>query len=196
MAAFEQVTEDEFDDAIESSPSSQTFKEQYARFSPRRDDHCFIHRGPLTLRGHFAAPGLCTLIIGDLTVDGTVDLHNPEEFDDGGIFVVIGNVSCAAFDGHYGKCTFIDGNLIASEVIMNLYQDSSLVVTGDLKTKLFYGEDMWAEVGGVADFEYGNGYCLPIGYRNAAGQAIRAHRTNNVSIERVWTALRRATSRG
>jgi hypothetical protein len=176
MAAFEQVTEDEFDDAIESSPSSQTFKEQYARFSPHRDDHCFIHRGPLILQEHFAAPGFCTLIIGDLTVDGFVDLSNPERYNEGGLFVVIGNVSCTAFAGEFGKCTFIDGNLIASEVILNQYEDSSLVVTGDLKTKLFYGWDIWAEVGGVADFEYGDGYCLPIGYRNASAQSIHARR--------------------
>jgi hypothetical protein len=173
MAAFEQVTEDEFDDAIESSPSSRTFKEQYARLSPRRDDHCFIHRGPLTLRGHFAAPGFCTLIIGDLTVDGFVDLSNPERYDEGGLFIVIGNVSCTAFAGHFGKCTFIDGNLIASEVILSFHEDSSFVVTGDLKAKLFYGR---AKVGGVADFEYGDGYCLPIGYTNASAQSIHARR--------------------
>lgn len=174
MTDFEQVTPDEFDAAIASSPSSQTFKQQYARYQPDRDDHCFIHRGSLTRPGHFAAPGFCTLIIGDLNVDGFVDLDNPEGFDEGGVFIVIGNVSCAAFSGHYGKCTFIDGNLIASDVILNAYEDSSLMVAGDLKTKLFYGWDIWAEVGGAAHFEYGQGYCLPIGYRDASAQAIRA----------------------
>jgi hypothetical protein len=172
MAVFEQVTEDEFDAAVESSPSSEAFKEHYARFSPARDDHCFVHRGSLILQGHFAVPGYCTLIIGDLTVDGFIDLNNPEDFDEGGLFIVIGNVSCSAFSGHYGKCSFVDGNLIASDVIINAFEDSALVVTGDLKTKLFYGEDIWGEVGGAADFEYAHGYCLPIGYRDAAAQSI------------------------
>ncbi len=35
---------------------------------------------------------------------------------------------------------------------------------------------IWAEVGGVADFEYGEGYCLPIGWRDAARQSIEARR--------------------
>jgi hypothetical protein len=177
MSAFEQVTADEFDDAVERNLSSQKFKEQYARFAPFEpsgDDHCFVHRGSLTVSGNFTAPGFFTLIIGDLTVDRLVDLDNPEGFDEGGLFIVIGNVSCRVFSGHYGKCSFVDGNLVASELILNAYEDSSLLVTGDLRTKFFYGEDICAQVGGVAEMEYGEGYCLPIGYRNAAEQAIRA----------------------
>jgi hypothetical protein len=174
MSAFEQVTADEFDDAVERSPSSQKFKERYARFPSSGDDHCFVHRGSLTVSGNFTAPGFFTLIIGDLTVDRLVDLDNPEGFDEGGLFIVIGNVSCRVFSGHYGKCSLVDGNLVASELILNAYEDSSLVVTGDLRTKLFYGEDICAQVGGVAEMEYGEGYCLPIGYRDAAEQAILA----------------------
>jgi Leucine-rich repeat (LRR) protein len=199
---------DEFDDAVESSPSSRKFKEQYARFAPSRDDHYFVHRGPLTLSGSFTAPGFCTLIIGDLTVEGLVDLDNPEEFDEGGLFIVIGNVSCRAFSGHYGKCAFVDGNLVASELILNAYEDSSLVVTGDLRTKLFYGEDIWAEVGGVAEMEYGEGCCLPIGYQDAR-QMIRPQRNteshlvldpdvlndrNSLKLEEALTRLRRGKS--
>ena len=78
MPSFEQVTSDEFNTAVESSPSSKIFKRQYAEFPPCPDDHCFVHRWPLNLQGHFAAPGFYTLIIGDLTVDGFVDLNNPE----------------------------------------------------------------------------------------------------------------------
>jgi len=174
MANFEQLTEDEFNDVIAGSSSSEAFKRQYMRFSPVRDDHCYVHHGTLAISGHFKTPGYCTLVVGDLTVDGLIDLNNPEGFDEGGLFIVIGNVTCRAFSGHYGKCTFIDGNLNASELVLNAYGDSSLVVTGDLKTKLFHGKDIWAEVGGVADMEYANGYCLPIGYKDAAKQAIRA----------------------
>jgi len=103
-------------------------------------------------------------------------LNSPEGYDEGGLFIIVGNVRCTAFSGHCGKCTFVDGDLNASELILNAYEDSSLVVTGDLKTKLFYGKDIWAEVGGVADFEYGEGYCLPIGWRDAARQLIEARR--------------------
>jgi hypothetical protein len=182
MANFEQLTGDEFDDVIAGSSSSEAFKRLYIRFPHPGDDHCFVHRGPLTISGHFEAPGYCTLVVGDLTVDGLIDLNNPEGFDEGGLFIVIGNVTCRAFSGHYGKCTFIDGNLNASELVLNACEDSSLVITGDLKTKLFHGKDIWAEVGGVADMEYANGYCLPIGYKNAAKQAIRARRSTKSAL--------------
>jgi len=62
---------------------------------------------------------------------------------------------------------------VASDIIVNAFEDSSLIVTGSLKTKFFYGKDIWATVGGTADMEYGIGYCLPIGYTNAAAQAVR-----------------------
>lgn len=176
MANFEQLTADEFDDVIAGSASSEAFKSRYIRFPPAGEDHCFVHRGPLAGSGHFQAPGYCTLVVGDLTVDGLIDLNNPEGFDEGGLFIVIGNVTCRVFSGHYGKATLIDGNLNASELVLNACEDSSLLVTGDLKTKLFHGRDIWAEVGGVADMEYADGYCLPIGYENAAKQAIRARR--------------------
>ena len=76
--------------------------------------------------GHFRAPGYCTLIIGDLDVAGLVDLNNPDGFDEGGVFAVIGNVTCRGFANHFGKCTFIDGDLIASDIIINSYGNSQL----------------------------------------------------------------------
>jgi hypothetical protein len=170
--AFEQVSMDEFDKRIARSPSSKVFKKRIARFSSYCADHCFVHHGALLVPGHFTAPGLCTLVIGDLDVGGVVNLNNPDGFDEGGVFIVIGNVTCKGFANHYGKSSFVDGDLVASDVIVNAFEDSSLVVTGNLKTKFFYGRDIWAEVGGRADMKYGNGYCLPIGYKNAAEQAI------------------------
>jgi hypothetical protein len=85
---------------------------------------------------------------------------------------VLGDVICKSFFNEYGKCTFVDGKLEASDLLCNAFGDSALVVTGDLTTKFFYGEDLWAEIGGRASMEYGDGYCLPIGYTAAAAQAI------------------------
>jgi hypothetical protein len=182
MAAFEQVSPKAFDDAIARSPSSNAFKAQIARFSPYREDHCFIHREPLLVAGNFNAPGFCTAVIGDLDVSGIVDLTNPQGFDEGGVFIVIGNVTCKGFVSYYGKCSFVDGDLVANDVIVNAYEDSSLVVIGNLKTRFFYGRDIWAEVGGAADMEFGSGYCLPIGYKDAARQAIRPKHDRKASI--------------
>jgi hypothetical protein len=182
MAAFEQVSMDAFDDAIARSPSSPALKAQIARFSPYREDHCFIHRGPLLVPGHFEAPGFCTAVLGDLDASGVVDLNNPDGFDEGGLFIVVGNVTCKGFVNHYGKCSFVDGDLLASDAIVNSHEDASLVVIGNLNTKFFYGEDIWAEVGGAADMEFGSGYCLPIGYGDAARQAIRPRHDRETSM--------------
>jgi uncharacterized protein YejL (UPF0352 family) len=42
---------------------------------------------------HFAAPAVITLVIGDLIVNGLVDLHCPG-VESGGSLVMFGNVSC------------------------------------------------------------------------------------------------------
>jgi hypothetical protein len=174
MSSFEQVTREEFDRAIEQSRGSAVFRKQYARFAPSWFDEaeCMVHLGHLKTEGHFRAPGFFTLITGDLHVDGIVDLQNPEGFDEGGLCVVLGDMICKSFFNEYGKCTFVDGKLEASDLLCNDFGDSALVVTGDVKTKFFYGRDLWAEVGGRASMEYGDGYCLPIGYTAAAAQAI------------------------
>ena len=103
-------------------------------------------------------------------------------FDGNGVFIALGNVSCRASNNDWGKVTAIDGNLVASDLVISCYEDSTLVVTRDLKTRFFYGRDIWAEVGGVAEMEYGKGYCLPIGYRNAAQDAIRPRQDAETSM--------------
>jgi len=170
MDGFEKIAMDQFDVALEATPLSQVFKD--ARISLELDDPCYIHRGPLTLPGNFRAPGLCTLILGDLIVDGLVDLKSPEGFDGHGVFIAIGNVTCRSFSNDWAKVAVVDGSLLASDLIINCYEDSMLLVTGDLKTKFFYGRDIWATVGGAADMDYGDGYCLPASYRDAAAEAI------------------------
>jgi hypothetical protein len=180
MNGFEKITIDQFEDALEASPLSQIFKD--ARISLELDDPCYIHRGPLTLPGNFRAPGLCTLILGDLTVDGLVDLQSPEGFDGHGVFIAIGNVTCRSFNNDWAKVAVIDGSLLASDLIINCYEDSMLLVTGNLKTRFFYGRDIWATVGGAADMDYGDGYCLPAGYRAAAAEAIRPRHDPETSM--------------
>lgn len=175
MAIFERVTPEQFAAALAESARSQIMRDVLARldlFGGGRDADCVVHRGTLKLPRRFSPPAFNTLLIGDLIVDGMVDAHYAGA-DDGGSLIVIGDVTCDVFANDYAKATLIDGNLNACELILNAYEDSGLWVTGNLKTNFFFGEDVWAEVGGKAEMAYGHGYCLPIGYCEASREAMR-----------------------
>ena len=53
------------------------------------------------------------------------------------------------------------------------HQPSLPFVAGQLTAEIFYGLDIWAEVGGPVRLRYGEGYCLPTGYTDASSQAFR-----------------------
>ena len=182
LSSFEQVPREEFDRALEASAASSRFRKQYARFVPHEGESYMLHLGHLKSTGHFRAPGYCTLITGDLDVDGIVDLQNPDGYDEGGLFIVLGNLTCHSFFNEYGKCAFVDGNLDARDLLVAAFGDSALVVTRHLSTNFFYGEDIWAEVGAGATMEYGAGYCLPIGYTAAAVEAIMPNHDEEASL--------------
>jgi hypothetical protein len=177
VATFESVTPEQFAAVLSESPASQTFRRVLAGldramlFGGGRGVNYIVHRGALKVARRFSPPAFHTLLIGDLIVDGLVDAHYPDA-DEGGSLIVIGNVACDVFANDYSKGTIIDGDLTASELILNAYEDSGLWVAGDLKTHFFFGEDIWAEVGGKAEMTYGDGYCLPIGYSDASLQAV------------------------
>ena len=190
---FRRVDRAAFDAAIAAAPLSSVMRQQYARFNPNDYDgwegpDYRIHDGDLIVDGHLTNLGFNTLVTGSITATGFVDLRNPHTepnnlgFDEGGLFISAGGLSCRALSGEGGKCVFIDGDVRATEFILNAFEDSSMVVSGQLATQFFLGDDIWAEVGNGADVEYGIGYCLPIGYTNAARQAINPRRTKQQSI--------------
>jgi hypothetical protein len=163
----------EFRAAFEQSPVTPALVEQLGRFASFDEwinQDAAIHWGDLALTGTFRAPALATIVIGRLSAE-VVDLASG--FDEGGLFMVIGDVDCRHFIGNYGVCSFIDGDLAATDCILNGYSDSALSVMGTLRTRLFIGADIWAEVGCGAIMEYGVGYCLPIGNASPQEQAIR-----------------------
>jgi hypothetical protein len=178
MPDFEPISPRDFCDAI-SRRGSPALAREFARFtvadpaSWQLPAETLVHHGPLTLMDGFKPPAFNTLILGDLFVEGFVHAEEARPYDGGGLFVVIGNVECDVFAGQFGKQTFIDGNLEATQIILNAFEDSSLTVAGNLRTRFFYGWDIWANVGGRAEMEYGNGYCLPFGFRDAGREAIR-----------------------
>jgi len=121
---------------------SPTLRREFARYDiadPARwgNTEALVHHGPLTLHDGFTATALHTLILGDLFVEGCVDTDDGH--DAGGLFVVIGNVECDQFIGHFGKCIFVDGNLEATQIVLNAFEDSALSVTGNLRTRSFGG---------------------------------------------------------
>lgn len=160
------VTGAEFRQALERSSASPSFIEQLARFEPFDrliDQDAAIHDGNLATDGVFRAPALCTLVTGNLTA-GIIDLS--AGFDAGGLFIVLGDVACHHFIGHYGVQCFIDGDLTAKESILTGFEDSSMNVIGTLRTRLFVGADIICEVGCGADIDYGVGCCAPLGYEH------------------------------
>ena len=192
LSAFEEVSREEFDHALERSTASPRFRKQYARYAPHTDETYMLHLGDLRTDGHFKAPGYCTLVTGNLHVDGVVDLGNPEGYDEGGLFIALGNITCHSFFNEYGKCAFIDGNLDARDLVVSAFGDSALVVMRHLSTNFFYGQDVWAEVGAGASMEYGAGYCLPIGYTAAAAEAIEPNHDRQTSLALLDDDLRNA----
>jgi hypothetical protein len=167
------VDRSEFLTLLEEAPASPAFREHFASFASFDtliDAEAMVEDKGLRLAGPFKRPGLCTLILGDLVVDGTVDLQT--NFEEGGLFIVIGSVVCRHFIGDFGTVSIVDGDLTARDAVINGFGDSALSVMGSLHTRLFIGCDIWAEVGGGAQMDYGIGYCLPIGYADAEREAI------------------------
>jgi hypothetical protein len=186
---FRSVTGDEFRQALADSPASPLFWETFERFvsfDAKMNQSAAVHDGPLKVADSLTVPALCTLITGGLEVGGVLDLQN--EWDGGGLFIVTGNVCCQHFISDYACCSFIDGDLDATQSLINGYFDSSLTVMGTLSTRLFIGADIWAEVGAGAVMDYGAGYCLPIGYSVAGAEAIVPRHSEEETLRLVLPA--------
>lgn len=100
-----------------------------------------------------------------------IEKFNPIEFDeeiynDNDFYIykgdIISDVTCDFFANTYRKTVYIDGNLLVKKMFINDFENSSLVITKDLKTKFFYGKDYFADVGGKIDMEFGDGYCISL----------------------------------
>jgi hypothetical protein len=183
---FRFVSGKEFCAALVDSPTSPLFEEMLGRLVPfdaLMNEQAAVCDSPLKVSGSLRAPALCTLITGDLDVGDVLDLGS--DYDEDGLFVVVGNVRCRHFIGHYSTCCVVDGDLDAKLSLMNGFGDSGLWVVGTLTTRLFIGADIWAEVGAGAVMDYGVGYCLPIGYTIAGADAIWPRHSEKETAELV-----------
>jgi len=189
LKGFKSVSLEEFERILDDAPLSPVFRSEFARTEPAWHEgwfgpDCMVYEGDLTVSGNFTAPAFYTLILGNLVVDGLVSLQNPYDkgFEEGGLFVVAGDVRCRSFSQEFGKVAFIDGDLEASDLILNFHDDASLNVIGTLKTNFFYSAGTWAEVGSGASMEYGVGVCLPLGWTNADLEAIEPRHDEETSL--------------
>lgn len=167
---FRTVSLDEFDDLLASAPASPAFREEYARYDfghDRLSIDAAVHDGPLNIKGALRTPAFCTLVIGDLDVEGEIDLRS--SYEAGGLFIVLGDVRCQHFISEYDAAVFVDGDLQAGGAVLIAYSDSSFSVIGSMRARLLIGNDMCASVGSGAILDYGIGYCAALGSEGASG---------------------------
>jgi hypothetical protein len=131
-----------------------------------------VHDGNIEKSGKWNPESEHLLVLGTITSQSVSSVSPSSSSDEGGSLWVLGDLTCKHFANSYGKAVFIDGSMAVSGIAVNAFEDASLVVTGDLQAKFYYGSDIWVEVGGDISLEYGLGYALPLGYRNAGEQAV------------------------
>lgn len=160
---FREISCEDFDRLLAGAPASAAFDAVLARYEDylaafdRRYLDAAVQEGDLHLAQDLKAPAFFTLVLGDLSVDGILDLRGA--YDRGGVLTVIGSVRCTHFISDIDAQVFIDGDLDATEAVIAGFEDSSLNIVGTLRARLFIGNDIGANVGDGAFVDFGDGYC-------------------------------------
>ncbi len=94
------------------------------------------------------------LIVGNITKK-SINLTDSE----GGFLFITGNVIGDYFSNGYSKLVMINGSLTINKILNTEFENSCLVVKKNLTTEYFHGIDIWADVKGKIDIDYGWGYC-------------------------------------
>jgi hypothetical protein len=141
-----------------------------------------VHEGDLAPEEDWHPGADNLLVLGSITCGGVVSIAPEGVGGWGGSLWVLGNVRCRHLAGRPGAPLVADGNLTVAGVAVVAFEDSMLVVAGDFAAQVFYGLDIWANVGGRAVMEYGVGYALPFGYDDAASQAIMPRRGRDAAL--------------
>jgi len=164
---FRKVSFEEFDTLLAAAATSSIFDEVLAEYQgyldrlDRRYLDAAVQEGSLRVDGPLRAPAFYALVLGDLVVDGLLDLRG--RYDSGGVLFVIGNVRCALFVSEIDAQVFIDGDLTVDGAAVTGFGDSSLNIVGSLRARLFIGNDIGASVGDGAFVEYGIGHWSVLG---------------------------------
>lgn len=171
----------EFNELLASSSASPAFREEFARYEfPRHDSQYIdaaVHEGALRVKGPLKISAFYNLVLGDLTVEGAIDLRSG--WDTAGLFIVIGNVRCKHFISEYEAAVVVDGDLQADGAVL-ISESDVFSVMGTLQARLLVGNNTWASVGAGALVDYGFGYCLPLGDE---GSAMRPRHDEQATIQ-------------
>ncbi len=172
---FIQVNQSQFKSLMRQCVTSDRYRKAYVRIDwdvvfadayekERKEDLVLfqVYVGDMVSNEPIRPEGWNCLVLGDVKAPW-VDLSNPLSCAEGGSFIVIGNVECEHFSNHWGKIVIVDGDLVAHKLLLNAFEDASLVVTRNIRTEYFFGRESGAVVGGTAQMAYGNGYCEAIG---------------------------------
>ena len=88
------------------------------------------------------------------------------------VLIVTGNLRCTDLVQTHGGVILIGGDLILSRAFEASFQDSMANALGSVRVRFYHGLDIWIEFGQWCEIETGWEYGLPIGYTNAAPQAV------------------------
>ncbi len=176
---FRESSAEEFA-TIVAAKASDTFKRHYARVEPsiyegwENKPDFQLHGGPMHYAADLKAPALCTLVDGDLVVEGLLD-HQPvrSRLRQSGLFVVLGSIRCQSLAGEAGKCVFVDGNVTARDFMLTCHEDSGFWVLGHLAARFLLASDTWPYVGDGASIEHGDGACLDLDSHTQIGSPLR-----------------------
>lgn len=181
------VTRDEFVMLLRTR-GSETLQKQLARFDLDMilgRGECAVHEGNLTASADWRLTTNNLLVQGAMSCGGLVDIAPDDrgvKGNWGGSLWTLGDLKCRNLANHYGASVVVDGDLNVAELAVSAFGDSMLLVTGNFSTYFYYGLDIWVELGGQAAMEYGDGYALPLGYDNAAAQAIKPRHNRKESL--------------
>ncbi|WP_298779485.1 hypothetical protein [uncultured Polaribacter sp.] len=154
---------------------SKSYDEKY-------DQEFQIYFGDIDNDEFLKFDALNIIIIGNIKTKWLNAVNNYTlGYDEGGSIFITGNVDCSYFSNHYGKLIVIGDSLKVNKILDNAFEDSALIIKNNLTTEYFNGLDIWAEAGGFIKIEYGDGYCLPLGYTNAKEQAVKPKNSESES---------------
>jgi hypothetical protein len=175
--AMKKVTAEAFIDVLLNYKST-VLQAQLERLDLERildsyGNDCWVQDGDIRPDSLWQPTVANLIVIGSIHSSAFVNAQcSTPPTDEGGSLWILGDLTCRCFANYYGKLVYIDGALSVSELAVNSFEDSHLVVGGDLEVFYYHGADCWAEVGGHISMQHGAGYALPLGYTDACAQAV------------------------
>lgn len=172
---FIPVSRDTFIEELSKHPFLNNYKTWVHETYDGTDENEFqIYIGDIENSEILTFDALNIIVVGNIKTKWLNAVNNYDlGYDEGGSLFITGTVECDYFSNHYGKLIILNDSLLVNRILDNAFSDSTLIIRYNLTAEYFNGLEMWAETGSFIDIQYGDGFCLPLGYTNAKDQAIR-----------------------